>query len=163
MTITIRSRREGFWRCGIQHTVAAKDYPNDHFTPRDLKRLLDEEQLVITITQGEGEKEIFKPEDVADPRKMSLAELKKLAKEMDLPYAKTVKQAELAEAIMLEMGRCHQAEMDELDKLAGGNQGVADPAGETAPPADPFAQTGEPGAQTGEPGAQIKNTGDTAA
>lgn len=132
MTITIRSTREGFWRCGIKHSLEARDYPNDAFSPDDLERLMAEPMLVVIVTQGADEAKVFDPKDVLDPFKMTLAELKKLAKEMGLAYEKTVKQAELAQMINDELARCHKQEMDALDKAAAANQ----PAGEAETTAD---------------------------
>lgn len=163
MTITIRSRREGFIRCGIRHTVAAKEYPNDRFSAAELDRLMADPMLVVFVTQGEDETEVFKPEDIADPAKMSFAELKKLAKDMGLQTPRNIKQAELLQMVNDEFARAHKADMDELDKLAG----VSDPAAGqdekaetgTGDPADPAAGqdektetgTGDAGDPPGEP------------
>ncbi len=45
--IRIVSRQEGFRRCGIAHSVAPTDYPDEQFTADELERLLDEPMLVV--------------------------------------------------------------------------------------------------------------------
>lgn len=118
MTITIRSTVEGFWRCGVKHSLTAKEYPNDRFSAEELERLMLDDTLVVYVTQGAGEKEIFGPDDIIDYFKMPLNELKKLAKDMGVEYAKNVKQAELAQMISDRMTSDHVAEMAALDKAA---------------------------------------------
>lgn len=137
MTITIRSTREGFYRCGIKHGLTAKDYPNDFFSPADFERLMADSTLVVTVTQGEGEAVLIDSAAALDPFKMPLAELKKLAKDMGLAYARTVKQAELAQMINDELARCHKQEMAKLDKAAAANQSgdESDPPIDDDPPA----------------------------
>jgi hypothetical protein len=45
--IRIRSKREGFRRCGIAHSEKPKDYPNDKFTKEQLERLKAEPMLFV--------------------------------------------------------------------------------------------------------------------
>jgi len=45
--IRIRSKKEGFRRCGIAHSGAPKDYPDDKFTKEQLKVLKAEPMLFV--------------------------------------------------------------------------------------------------------------------
>jgi hypothetical protein len=45
--IRIRSKREGFRRCGIAHSEAPKDYPDGKFSKDELARLKAEPMLFV--------------------------------------------------------------------------------------------------------------------
>jgi hypothetical protein len=45
--IRIRSKREGFRRCGIAHSAEPKDYPNEQFTKKQLAELKAEPMLFV--------------------------------------------------------------------------------------------------------------------
>ena len=47
--IRIISKREGFRRCGIAHTVAPVEYPSDHFSPAELTALMNEPMLTVDV------------------------------------------------------------------------------------------------------------------
>lgn len=47
MPIRIVSKREGFWRCGMQHSTTPKVYPDGFFTPEQLQRLKAEPMLIV--------------------------------------------------------------------------------------------------------------------
>lgn len=47
MDITIRSRREGFRRCGIAHSVTPVTYPVEQFGASELDALRCEPMLVV--------------------------------------------------------------------------------------------------------------------
>lgn len=47
MPIVIRSRREGFRRCGIAHSVAPTTYPDDQFGASQLDALRCEPMLIV--------------------------------------------------------------------------------------------------------------------
>jgi hypothetical protein len=47
MPIKIKSKKPGFRRCGIAHTVEAKEYPDGKFTPAELAALKAEPMLVV--------------------------------------------------------------------------------------------------------------------
>jgi len=53
--IRITSKKDGFRRCGIAHTLAAIDYPNDQFSEEQIKQLLTEPNLVVEVFDDEGE------------------------------------------------------------------------------------------------------------
>jgi hypothetical protein len=45
--IRIRSKKEGFRRCGTAHSEKPKDYPDDKFTKDQLARLKAEPMLLV--------------------------------------------------------------------------------------------------------------------
>lgn len=47
--IRIRSKREGFWRCGIAHHADWTEHPDGRFTPAELERLQNEPMLQVDI------------------------------------------------------------------------------------------------------------------
>ena len=53
--IRIISRKEGFRRCGIAHSAAPKDYPDDRFTKKQLDELKAESMLIVQELPGDPE------------------------------------------------------------------------------------------------------------
>lgn len=47
--IRISSKREGFRRCGIAHTVTPVDYPDDRWSPAELAQLKAEPMLTVEV------------------------------------------------------------------------------------------------------------------
>lgn len=47
--IEITSKREGFRRAGVAHSVAPKQYPDDAFTEDQMQQLLGESMLTVTV------------------------------------------------------------------------------------------------------------------
>lgn len=47
MSITIRTRKGSFWRCGIQHTATPVTYPDGTFGASQLDALRREPMLVV--------------------------------------------------------------------------------------------------------------------
>lgn len=47
--IIIESKRHNFRRCGIAHPSDAVDYPDDRFTPEELKILQAEPMLIVEV------------------------------------------------------------------------------------------------------------------
>lgn len=47
--IQIKSKRHNFRRCGIAHPADAVDYPDDRFTPEELKILQAEPMLIVEV------------------------------------------------------------------------------------------------------------------
>lgn len=45
--IRIIARRDGFRRCGIEHSAEPKEYPNDRFTKKQLEQLKKEPMLIV--------------------------------------------------------------------------------------------------------------------
>ena len=54
MPIEITARRDGFRRLGIAHSATTTTYPDDHFSPDELKSLLAEPQLIVVRVSGEA-------------------------------------------------------------------------------------------------------------
>lgn len=52
--IEIRSKREGFRRAGVAHSVKPTLYRDDAFTEGQLQQLQDEPMLVVSITMEEN-------------------------------------------------------------------------------------------------------------
>lgn len=62
--IRIVSRKEGFRRCGVAHSVAPTDHPDDRFTAAELERLIEDPMLVVVVLSDSdetAEKEAKKP------------------------------------------------------------------------------------------------------
>jgi hypothetical protein len=55
--IRIRSKREGFRRCGIAHSAEPKDYPNEQFTKKQFADLKAEPMLFVEELPDPKEKE----------------------------------------------------------------------------------------------------------
>ncbi|UPQ37745.1 HI1506-related protein [Providencia rettgeri] len=49
MPIIITAKVNGFRRCGIAHSDAATEYPDDHFTKEQLATLQAESMLVVSV------------------------------------------------------------------------------------------------------------------
>lgn len=57
MAIKIISKRAGFRRCGIEHPDTPVIYPNDRFTPEQLKQLKAEPMLIVEEIPDEPARE----------------------------------------------------------------------------------------------------------
>lgn len=63
MSITIRTRKGSFWRCGIQHTTAPVTYPEGTFGASQLDALRREPKLIVEEPLvGESKKGSATPE-----------------------------------------------------------------------------------------------------
>lgn len=49
MPIRITSKKDGFWRCGVQHFTTPTVYPDDRFTPDQLEQLKADPMLIVDI------------------------------------------------------------------------------------------------------------------
>jgi hypothetical protein len=61
--IVIRSRTEGFRRCGLAHSIAPTQHPNDRFTADELERLLEEPMLMVEVLPNDTAKDDGKSAD----------------------------------------------------------------------------------------------------
>ena len=52
--ISITSKKEGFRRCGISHPKAVTEYPDDHFTKKELNTLKAEPMLTVTADESKA-------------------------------------------------------------------------------------------------------------
>ena len=57
MLIQIVSKKDGFRRCGIPHPSSPTTYPDDRFTPKELKILKAETMLVVIKVEEKAVKE----------------------------------------------------------------------------------------------------------
>jgi len=53
--IHIVSRTEGFRRCGVAHSVAPTDHPDDRFTADELERLREDPMLVVVVLSDDDD------------------------------------------------------------------------------------------------------------
>ena len=51
MPIEIISKKDGFRRCGVAHSVEPAVHPDDRFTPKELKRLQEEPMLMVRAVE----------------------------------------------------------------------------------------------------------------
>jgi len=52
VSIEIISKRDGFHRCGVAHSVTPTEYPDDRFSPGELKRLQEEPMLTVRSVEA---------------------------------------------------------------------------------------------------------------
>lgn len=69
MPIEIISKRDGFRRCGIPHSIAPVVYPDDRWTPEELQRLKEEPMLMVRSVPEAKEDEDNTVLNVLKPRK----------------------------------------------------------------------------------------------
>jgi Mu-like prophage FluMu N-terminal domain len=67
--IRIISKKEGFRRCGAAHSETPKDYANDHFTQKELKRLKNEPMLIVQELPDPPEEKKAPPKKSAKDKK----------------------------------------------------------------------------------------------
>jgi len=53
--IRIRSKQDGFRRCGVAHPATTVDHPDGTFTPDQVELLQTEPMLMVEIVEVEGE------------------------------------------------------------------------------------------------------------
>lgn len=61
--IRIRSKKEGFRRCKIEHSTKPKLYPNDKFTKDELEILKNEPMLIVEENVPASKKNSDKEKD----------------------------------------------------------------------------------------------------
>jgi hypothetical protein len=54
MTIIIASKKEGFRRCNMAHSIAPTEHPDDRFTADELERLLFEPLLTVVVVPNDA-------------------------------------------------------------------------------------------------------------
>ncbi|PPD36754.1 MAG: hypothetical protein CTY18_02930 [Methylomonas sp.] len=77
--IKIKSKREGFRRCGLAHSAQWQFYDNDFFTDEQLERLFAEPMLNVEIVedspaQATSDEVKLEPYAVAEPQVLNEAE-----------------------------------------------------------------------------------------
>jgi len=63
MATVITSKKEGFRRCGVVHSIAPVTHPDERFTADELERLLNEPMLTIEVWPDHEGKGGAKDED----------------------------------------------------------------------------------------------------
>ena len=56
MPIRITSKKDGFWRCGVQHFSTPTVHPDDRVTPEQQEQLKAEPMLIVDVTAEEKPK-----------------------------------------------------------------------------------------------------------
>ncbi len=74
MALLIKSKKEGFRRCGVAHSVEETRWPDDAFTPEQLEALKVEPMLLVVVVVDE-------PVEESVPVEESAAKKTKAAKE----------------------------------------------------------------------------------
>ena len=87
MPITIKSKREGFRRCGIPHSASEIAYPDDRFTPDEIAILEAEPMLTV--------ERIVTDEPDKTPIDMTVAQIKAALDALGVEYPDKAKKAEL--------------------------------------------------------------------
>lgn len=88
MPIRIISLRNGFRRCGVEHPAKPVVYGDNYFTKEQVKKLTAEPLLIVEEVAVDDEEEVTKKNtDLEDLQKMTVLELKELAKTMDIELA----------------------------------------------------------------------------
>lgn len=88
--IQISSAREGFRRCGVAHPRGPVTYPDDHFSPEEMKILKAEPML--TVVEIEGEAVVA---NAPNFEAKTVPQLKKLLSELQVSVPKDAKKPEL--------------------------------------------------------------------
>jgi hypothetical protein len=63
VSIVIQSSKEGFRRCGVSHSKSPVIHPDGRFTEKELKRLINEPKLSVTIIPDDAPAPSAKPEE----------------------------------------------------------------------------------------------------
>ncbi len=79
--IEIISKKDGFRRCGVAHSIEPTTYPDDRFSSEELKRLQEEPMLIVrevgeSSDEGKPEFEIT-PEYLETKTKKEIVEIAK--------------------------------------------------------------------------------------
>lgn len=96
--IEIRSKSDGFRRCGIAHSKAPVVYPDDRFTDEELRILQGEPMLKVRILEE------VEPDDDDTARawlnNQSMTYLRNTLDELEVEYPARPKKSELVELVM---------------------------------------------------------------
>jgi hypothetical protein len=95
--IRITSKQHNFLRCRVAHPKGTTEYPDDAFTPEQLKILQAEPKLTVEIVE-----KIEDPEEVERPD-LRVREIKKQLKEIGVEFPSRAKKAELRELLAEKM------------------------------------------------------------
>jgi len=87
MPIIIKSKREGFRRCGIAHHLEEITHPDGRFTPDEITRLQAEPRLTVKIVPDQ-------PHEISGDT-MTVAQIKNELDALGVEYPDKAKKAEL--------------------------------------------------------------------
>ncbi|MFZ4221393.1 HI1506-related protein [Enterobacter ludwigii] len=133
MPVRITSKSEGFRRCGVDHTCKPTTWPDDKFTPAQLKQLQAEPMLIVDIASNTA------PEPTSITQVMTLANLIREADLSTLQLARIAISDRLVEKLDVPGLLALRAEIDDaLDA-----QGYSDPA-DPAPAAGAVVESEQP-------------------
>lgn len=100
--IRIKSKRDGFRRCGVAHSAAAKDHPAGRFTKAELAILQAEPMLEVEeIPDADGGVIAETPGDL---EKMTVAQLKELLGRLEIEIPDGAKKIDLVELVLANTG-----------------------------------------------------------
>ena len=94
MPIIIKSKREGFRRCGVAHHLEEITYPDDRFTPDEIAILQAEPMLTVELVESSVERKV--PDEPGQiPIDMTVAKIKAALDDLEIEYPDKAKKAEL--------------------------------------------------------------------
>ena len=101
MSVRITSKREGFRRCGIDHSSTPVIWPDDRFTPAQLKQLQDEPMLIVDIVSGADVQSGFVKPTVTLAELIARADMETLRNASVVIHARFVAEAAVPELLAL--------------------------------------------------------------
>ncbi|MBN1085937.1 hypothetical protein JNO12_14890 [Erwinia aphidicola] len=127
MPIEITARRDGFRRLGIAHSATTTTYPDDHFSPDELKSLLAEPQLIVVRVSGEatGAQPDEASQKVISDLKAKLATAEKTISGQQLLMDEK-------DAALLQLDQDVKQQQQRITELEAELQAVKPPAGDAA-------------------------------
>ena len=95
MPIIIKSKREGFRRCGIAHHLEEITHPDGRFTPDEITRLQAEPRLTVKLVESSVERIVpDQPQEISGDT-MTVAQIKNELDALGVEYPDKAKKAEL--------------------------------------------------------------------
>ncbi len=119
--IRIKSKKQGFRRCGIEHTEKPKYYPDDHFTKEEQQILFTDSMLIVDRVKDDerllnGEMESETESDNLDKEFQELKEQLQLDTEARKTAEKKAADAEKALKEVTDKLKAEQAANKKLEK-----------------------------------------------
>ena len=93
--IRIRSKQDGFRRCGMAHPARPVEYPDDKFSEEELEILKAEPMLVVEAVEDTGPKE-------DGPESLTVAQLRECLEGEEIPP--NARKADLIELLKAKVG-----------------------------------------------------------
>lgn len=95
--IRITSKRDGFWRCGVQHYKKPTEHSGDRFSEEELERLNADPMLTVEEVEGVIA-------ETPDLENMTVVALKVLLAKLEVDYDAKAKKSELIELVKTNTG-----------------------------------------------------------